>query len=35
MSAQMKDAGYRLERIETFLKANNMYIYIFRPEGAN
>jgi SAM-dependent methyltransferase len=34
MTAQMKDAGYRLERIETFLKANNMYIYIFRPGAA-
>jgi len=34
MTAQMKDAGYRLERIETFLKANNMYIYIFRPDAA-
>ena len=34
MTAQMKDAGYRLERIETFLKANNLYIYIFRPDSA-
>ncbi len=30
MEAQMNAAGYRLERIETFLKANRMYIYIFR-----
>jgi len=30
MEAQMKAAGYKLERIETFLKANRMYIYIFR-----
>jgi hypothetical protein len=35
MTAQMKDAGYRLERIETFLKANNMSIYIFRPESTH
>jgi len=33
MTAQMKKAGYRLERIETFLKDNNLYIYIFRPDG--
>jgi hypothetical protein len=32
MEAQMKEAGYRLERTETFLKDNNLYIYIFRPE---
>ncbi|MFZ2053039.1 MAG: class I SAM-dependent methyltransferase [Candidatus Aminicenantales bacterium] len=32
MEAQMKEAGYRLDRIETFLKDNNLYIYIFRPE---
>jgi ubiquinone/menaquinone biosynthesis C-methylase UbiE len=32
LNAQMKEAGYRLERTETFLKDNNMYIYIFRPE---
>ncbi len=29
MEAQMKAAGYKLERIETFLKNNNMYIYVF------
>ena len=27
---QMKAAGYRLERIERFLEANRMYIYVFR-----
>lgn len=27
---QMSAAGYKLERIETFLKANKMYIYVFR-----
>ncbi len=32
MEAQMKEAGYRLERTETFLKDNNLYIYIFRLE---
>jgi hypothetical protein len=31
----MKEAGYRLERIETFLKVNNIYIYIFCPDGAH
>jgi ubiquinone/menaquinone biosynthesis C-methylase UbiE len=30
MEAQMNAAGYRLERLETFLKANRMNIYIFR-----
>jgi len=30
LEAQMNAAGYRLERIETFLKANRMNIYIFR-----
>jgi ubiquinone/menaquinone biosynthesis C-methylase UbiE len=30
MKAQMKQAGYRLDRIETFLEKNNMYIYIFQ-----
>jgi ubiquinone/menaquinone biosynthesis C-methylase UbiE len=32
MTAQMKAAGYRLDRTETFLKDNNLYIYVFRPE---
>jgi ubiquinone/menaquinone biosynthesis C-methylase UbiE len=31
---QMKTAGYALERMETFLKANNFLIYLFRPDGA-
>lgn len=31
MEAQMQEAGYRLERTETFLEDNNLYIYIFRP----
>jgi ubiquinone/menaquinone biosynthesis C-methylase UbiE len=30
MESQMNTAGYKLERLETFLKANRMYIYIFR-----
>lgn len=30
MENQMSAAGYKLERIETFLKANKMYIYVFR-----
>lgn len=29
MEAQMNAAGYTLERIETFLEKNDMYIYIF------
>jgi ubiquinone/menaquinone biosynthesis C-methylase UbiE len=32
VEAQMKAAGYRLERTETFLKKNNLYIYIFRVD---
>lgn len=32
MEAQMNAAGYKLERIETFLKANRIYIYIFRVD---
>ena len=31
MEAQMKAAGYRLERIDRSLEANNLYIYLFRP----
>lgn len=31
---QMETAGYVLERIETFLKANNFLIYLFRNGGA-
>ncbi len=30
MEAQMNEAGYTLERLETFLEKNRMYIYIFR-----
>jgi len=32
MAAQMKAAGFRLDRTETFLEKNRLYIYIFRPE---
>jgi len=32
---QMETAGYALERIDDFLKANNFQIYLFRPGGAN
>ncbi len=34
MEAQMSAAGYKLERTETFLEANNLYIYIFRVDDA-
>ena len=34
MEAEMAAAGYQLERIETFLEANNMYIYVFRTGEA-
>lgn len=30
VKTQMEAAGYRLERIETFLEKNNLYIHIFR-----
>jgi ubiquinone/menaquinone biosynthesis C-methylase UbiE len=30
IETQMKAAGYKLERIETFLEKNDLYIYIFR-----
>lgn len=30
VEAQLNAAGYKLDRIETFLEKNNMYIYIFR-----
>jgi ubiquinone/menaquinone biosynthesis C-methylase UbiE len=33
MEAQMNAAGYKLERVETFLKKNNMYIYVFSVAG--
>jgi ubiquinone/menaquinone biosynthesis C-methylase UbiE len=32
VEAQMKAAGYKLDRTETFLEKNNLYIYIFRIE---
>ena len=32
MENQMSAAGYKLERIETFLKVNRMYIYVFRVD---
>ncbi len=34
MKAQMNAAGYTLDRLETFLKANRMYIYIFRIDNS-
>ena len=34
MEAQMTDAGYRLERTETFLEENGLYIYVFRIDHA-
>ncbi|UCG89177.1 MAG: class I SAM-dependent methyltransferase [Gemmatimonadota bacterium] len=34
MEEQMNAAGYELERIETFLEANNMYLYVFRLAGS-
>lgn len=33
VEAQMKEAGYRLERMDPLLKANRLMIYIFRLEG--
>ena len=33
IEAQLKGAGYRLERTDPLLKKNRMMIYIFRPEG--
>jgi SAM-dependent methyltransferase len=35
LEAEMNAAGYRLERTETFLEANGLYIYVFRIDGAN
>jgi ubiquinone/menaquinone biosynthesis C-methylase UbiE len=32
MEDRMREAGYRLERIETFLQKNNMNLYIFHPD---
>lgn len=34
MESQMKKAGYKLERIDTCLNANNINIYIFQVDGA-
>ncbi|MGD8698629.1 MAG: class I SAM-dependent methyltransferase [Gemmatimonadales bacterium] len=34
VEAQMTEAGYELERTETFLEDNGLYIYIFRIDGA-
>ncbi len=34
MEAQMNAAGYRLERTETFLEDNGLYIYVFRLDDA-
>jgi ubiquinone/menaquinone biosynthesis C-methylase UbiE len=31
IEAEMKEAGYKLDRIEKFLEKNNLYIYIFSP----
>jgi uncharacterized protein YfcZ (UPF0381/DUF406 family) len=30
VEVEMNSAGYRLERTETFLEANGLYIYVFR-----
>ncbi len=32
IEAEMKEAGYKLDRIEKFLEKNNLYIYIFSPD---
>ena len=32
IKAQMKEAGYTFDRIETFLEENDMYIYVFRND---
>jgi ubiquinone/menaquinone biosynthesis C-methylase UbiE len=34
VEAQMSAAGYKLERTETFLEENNLYIYVFRIDDA-
>ena len=34
MEAQMKQAGYKLDRIETLLEKNFMYIYIFKLDSS-
>jgi len=33
IEAQMKDAGYKLERTDPLLRANLLMIYIFRPDN--
>lgn len=35
VEAQMNAAGYELNRTETFLEKNNLYIYIFRPQSSS
>lgn len=35
MEAQMKAAGYMLERIDRSLEANNLNIYLFRPSSSS
>ena len=35
IEAQMSAAGYTLERTETFLEANDLYIYVFRIADAH
>lgn len=34
VEAQVSAAGYRLERTETFLESNDLYIYVFRIDDA-
>jgi len=34
VEAQMTDAGYKLERTETFLEENGLYIYVFRIDDS-
>lgn len=34
LEAQVSAAGYKLERTETFLEANGLYIYVFRIDDA-
>jgi ubiquinone/menaquinone biosynthesis C-methylase UbiE len=35
MEAELKEAGFRLVRIETFLQKNNMNLYIFKLDGTD
>ena len=32
IKTQMKEAGYKFDRIETFLKENDMLIYVFKND---